>query len=371
MQRRPLKRRAAATATSNSRQTRSRRQPKQATPSLAGIAATPTSPKQSAANIATQNFKDLRQTITQLKTSNPETFKPSQFQAMTNKGFNPLFVSALDILTGALGVFIILNFLNTRLMGVPPTPVNPPGLEKKTEQGKTQASNKPRPADEPRAWWRKPQPSEPVKPQVPPQTSTPTPKPETPQPTTSNQQPTTNNQQPSDPVTVDLMKQTKGAVVILLQQADQSKQSVEFMLRQGNRTWKPGRASKFQDNGFHYEKALTYFYQTEIELGTYEVLVRVKKGQKSAGSKPFSLYGKIVPPGQKAQTYNFGTFSMNGAASDWISAGTFRVSAGGLQYQSRLPAATKTETDPATNTPPTATKPVPATKPSGRNGKWG
>lgn len=295
---------------------------------------------------------------------------------MTNKGFNPLFVSALDILTGALGVFIILNFLNTRLMGVPPVPVNPPAAEKKTEQGKTQASNKPRPADEPRAWWRKPQPTEPVKPQTPPQTTTQTPtnnptKPETKPQTTNNEQ-STSNPQSSDPVTVDLLKQTKGAVVILLQQADQSKQSVEFMIRQGSRTWKPGRASKFQDNGFHYEKALTYFYQTEIEPGTYEILVRVKKGQKSTGNKPFSFYGKLVPPGKKSQTYTFGTFSMNGAATDWISAGTFKVSASDLQYQSRLPAATKTETEPAA-TPPTATQPAskPASKPSGRSGKWG
>jgi len=295
---------------------------------------------------------------------------------MTNKGFNPLFVSALDILTGALGVFIILNFLNTRLMGVPPVPVNSPIAEKKTEQGKTQASNKPRPADEPRAWWRKPQPTEPVKPQTPPQTTTQTPtnnptKPQTQEQPTNNQQPTTTPQS-SDPVTVDLLKQTKGAVVILLQQADQSKQSVEFMIRQGSRTWKPGRASKFQDNGFHYEKALTYFYQTEIEPGTYEILVRVKKGQKSAGNKPFSFYGKLVPTGKKSQTYTFGTFSMNGAATDWISAGTFKVSASDLQYQSRLPAATKTETEPAA-TPPTATQPAskPASKPSGRSGKWG
>ncbi len=282
---------------------------------------------------------------------------------MTTKVFNPLFVSALDILTGALGVFIILNFLNSRLVGVPPVPVNPPGLVKKEEKPKPQAEVKPRPA-EPRAWWRKPTDNQPVQPQNPPQTSAPNPKPENQQPTTHNQQPTP----PSDPVAVDLMKQTKGAVVILLQQADQSKQSVEFMLRQGNRTWKPGRAGKFQDNGFHYEKALTYFYQTEIEPGTYEVLVRVKKGQKGAGSKPFSLYGKLLPPGQKTQTYTFGNFAVNGAASDWTPAGVFKVSASGLIYQSRLPAAAKVEPKPEI-TSPTATKP--ASKPSGKGGKWG
>lgn len=284
---------------------------------------------------------------------------------MTNKGFNPLFVSALDILTGALGVFIILNFLHTRLVGVPPVPVNPPALAKKEEEKEV----KPRPV-EPRAWWRKPsEPQSPVKPQVPPQTSPADPKPETTNPKPENQQPST----PSDPVAVDLMKQTKGAVVILLQQADQSKQSVEFMLRQGNRTWKPGRASKFQDNGFHYEKALTYFYQTEIEPGAYEVLVRVKKGQKSAGSKPFSLYGKLVPPGQKTQTYTFGNFAVNGAAGDWTPAGVLKVSASGLTYQSRLPAAAKVEPKPETSSP-TATKPAskPASKPSGgKTGKWG
>lgn len=289
---------------------------------------------------------------------------------MTNKGFNPLFVSALDILTGALGVFIILNFLNTRLIGVPPVPVNPPGLVKKSETGKPQAEVRPRPA-EPRAWWRKPTEPQPQQPQTParpqqPQTDHPQ------QPVANNPQSTTGNQPsaPQDPVAVDLMKQTKGAVVILLQQADQSKQPVEFMLRQGNRTWKPGRASKFQDNGFSYEKALAYFYQKEIEPGTYEVLVRVKRGQKSAGHKPFSLYGKLVAPGQKAQTYTFGTFAVNGSAGDWVSAGSFRVSASGLSYQSRLPAASKTETEPANPTPPTATKPTP--KPSGgRSGKWG
>lgn len=289
---------------------------------------------------------------------------------MTNKGLNPLFVSALDILTGTLGVFIILNFLNTRLYSVPPLPVNPPAAEKKTEQGKTQASNKPRAADKSRAWWRKPtQPQQTTQPSSPNRSQQPATNDQ--QPATSNPKPATPNPQPQDPVAVDLMKQTKGAVVILLQQADQSKQPVEFMLRQGNRSWKPSRVSKFQDNGFRYEKTLAYFYQTEIEPGTYEVLVKVKKGQKSAGQKPFSLYGKLVPPGQKAQTYSFGSFAVNGSAGDWTPAGTFKVSAAGLQYHSRLPAAAKTENEPVPTTPPTATKPAPATKPSGRAGKWG
>ena len=292
---------------------------------------------------------------------------------MSNKGFNPLFVSALDILTGALSVFIVLNYLNSRVAGAPPVPVNPPGQEKKTEQVQTQASNKPRPADEPRAWWRKPQPNEPVKPQTPPQTPGATPKPETNQKTEHQNPESARPNTPQDPVAVDLMKQTKGAVVILLQQADQSKQPVEFMLRQGNRTWKPSRASKYQDNGFRYEKALTYFYQTEIEPGTYEVLVKVKKGQKGGGTKSFSLFGKLVPSGQKAQTYSFGNFSIGGSTGDWAPAGTFKVSASGLQYQSRLPAAALPSAEPTPASQPTATQPAsrPASKPSGRSGKWG
>lgn len=296
---------------------------------------------------------------------------------MSNKGFNPLFVSALDILTGALSVFIVLNFLNTRLEGVPPVPVNPPGQEKKTEQGKTQASAKPRPAEEPRAWWRKPQPAEPQRPQAPPPQSPITQSPNPQQPNTQspvnqspNPQSPTPPSPPQDPVTVDLMKQTKGAVVILLQQADQSKQSVEFMLRQGSRTWKPSRVSKYQDNGFRYEKALNYFYQTDIEPGVYEVLVKVKKGQKGEGRKPFSLFGKIVPPGQKAQTYKFGNFALDGNAGDWVPAGTLRINATGLQYQSRLPEAAAGAAEPVPVSQPTATQP--AAKPAAkRSRKWG
>lgn len=295
---------------------------------------------------------------------------------MTNKGFNPLFVSALDILTGALSVFIVLNFLNTRLMGVPPTPVNPPEKEKVAKkEEKAPNKTKPAPAVGPGTYRQRP--VEPTKPSVPNEKPNPTtPQPPPPKPTTPAPAPPSTvphpPSPPSDPVAVDLMKQTKGAVVILLQQADQSKQSVEFMLRQGNRTWKPGRASKFQDNGFKYEKALNYFYQSEIEPGTYEVLVRVKSGQRGGGAKPFSLFGKLVPPGQKSLSYNFGAYSVNGAASDWVSAGTLKVSASGLQYQSRLPVATKSETEPTQNAPTTPdSKPAPATKPSGRSGKWG
>lgn len=289
---------------------------------------------------------------------------------MTNKGFNPLFISALDILLNTLGVFIILNFLNARLAGVPPVPVNPPAKEQKQEAPKPIAEAKPGPA-EPRAWWRKPPPDEPVKPQTPPQPATPKPdgKPATETATPQPQAPAV----PQDPVAVDLMRQTKGAVVILLQQADQSKTSVEFMLRQGNRTWKPTRASKYQNSAFQYEKAMTYFYQSEIQPGVYEVLVRVKKGAKNATQKPVSLYGKIIPSGQRTKTYHFGDFAINGESGDWVSAGSFRINAADLQFQPRLPAAAKTETGPEADTPPTATKPAPApaSKPSGRSGKWG
>lgn len=119
---------------------------------------------------------------------------------MTNKGLNLLFVSALDILTGTLGVFIILNFLNTRLYSVPPLPVNPPAAEKKTEQGKTQASNKPRAADKSRAWWRKPtQPQQTTQPSSPNRSQ---------QPATNDQQPATSNPKPATSRTIHAGNQT-------------------------------------------------------------------------------------------------------------------------------------------------------------------
>jgi len=289
---------------------------------------------------------------------------------MTQKGINPLYISALDILLNTLGVFIILNFLNARLTGAPPVPANPAAKEQKEQkdrQNKPVADVKPRPAGS-NAWWRKPRPGEPAKPQTPPSTSGATPKPEN-NPSASSSPPTP----PQDPVAVDLMKQTKGAVVILLQQEDQARASVEFMLRQGNRTWKPTRASKYQNSDFQYEKALAYFYQAEIQPGSYEVLVRLKKGQRNGGPRPFSLYGKLIPPGQKTQTYSFGTFSANEAGSDWVSAGIFRISAGALNYQSRIPAASKTENNPASAEPaPAKTNPERVRKPTGgKAGKWG
>lgn len=285
---------------------------------------------------------------------------------MTQKGINPLYISALDILLNTLGVFIILNFLNARLAGVPPSPQAKEQKEQKNRQIRPVAEMKPRP-DEPRPLWRKPRPDEPLKPQAPPSTSGANPKPET-APSTS---PIPNP--PQDPVAVDLMKQTKGAVVILLQQEDEARASVEFMLRQGNRTWKPTRAGKYQNSDFQYEKALACYYQTEIQPGSYEVLVRLKKGQRNGGARPFSLYGKLIPPGQKTQTYSFGTFSAGEAGSDWISAGVFRISPSALNYQSRIPAASKTGNNPASAEPaPVKTSPEPARKPSGgKAGKWG
>ena len=71
---------------------------------------------------------------------------------MTNKSFNPLFVSALDILTGALGVFIILNFLNTRLTGTtPPAPQPVAAVETKTPKPEKRASAKDRTCTRPGA----------------------------------------------------------------------------------------------------------------------------------------------------------------------------------------------------------------------------
>ena len=198
---------------------------------------------------------------------------------MNNKGFNPLFVSALDILTGALGVFIVLNFLRTN--NPPPTPIQPPALA----QNGTPADKATTNAREGKGDYRytrppapKPQPANPTPSNPNPQTgSTQTPAQNTPAttpPPVSNPNPVTPQPQsaPQDPVAVDLMRSTQGVVVLLLQQFGQAKNSVEFMIRQGNKTWKPTRASKYQDNVFAYNRALNYFYQTELHPGTYEVL---------------------------------------------------------------------------------------------------
>jgi hypothetical protein len=294
---------------------------------------------------------------------------------MQQKAFNPLFLSALDILTGALGVFIVLNFLNTHQPANPaqkellahkaetaktePTPKNTPLATQNTGSGQYK-SNPVNPPARPSSASVPPQPPAPTppvvvvkpSPPVPPEDRTPTP--------------------PQDPVAVDLMKQTQGAVVLLLQQPDRAKNGVEFMLRQGNRTWKPTRASKYQDNDFQYQKSLNYFFQSEINPGMYEVLVRVKRGQRGEGPQNIAFFGKIAPPGQPVKTYNFGAFSVNGAQSDWISAGGLTVSTAGLQFHARLPAA---NAQPASSSQPASTpvaKQETKTKPEkGRSGKWG
>ncbi|MCC6413603.1 MAG: hypothetical protein IT270_18245 [Saprospiraceae bacterium] len=297
---------------------------------------------------------------------------------MNNKGFNPLFVSALDILTGALGVFIVLNFLRTN--NPPPTPIQPPALA----QNGTPADKATTNAREGKGDYRytrppapKPQPSNPTPSNPNPQTgSTQTPAQNTPAttpPPVTNPNPVTPQPQsaPQDPVAVDLMRSTQGVVVLLLQQFGQAKNSVEFMIRQGNRTWKPTRASKYQDNVFAYNKALNYYYQTELQPGTYEVLVRTKRGSKSSGNQNFALYGKLAGGG-KSQSYSFGNFGFGGSSgSDWVSAGTFRVSASTLDYGSRLPKAAAASA-PENNTPaPSENKPTKETPQKGRTGKWG
>lgn len=284
---------------------------------------------------------------------------------MTNKSIDPLFISALDILTGALGVFIILNFLNTRLSGTtPPQPIAQ--VEQKTEkpERKNPEPRTYRPAAEPRRSSPEPR-SNPSPAQPTPTTPAPQPKP-TPEitPTPTPPQPPT---PPQDPVAVDLMKQTKGVVTLLLQQEGKAKQSVEFMLRQGSQTWKPSRSSKYQNNEFKYEKSLVYFYQENIAPGNYEVLVRVKRSDRNGGSQPFGLFGKIIPPGQKAQTQHFGTYAAGSA--DWISAGTFTVTPTGVSFKSSLPPASAVPSaEPTTNNTPAT--PAPKNKPK-KTGKWG
>jgi hypothetical protein len=284
---------------------------------------------------------------------------------MTNKSIDPLFVSALDVLTGALGVFIILNFLNTRLAGTTP-PAPPPVVaeaKRKTEKPTTSPAKREERASGQR-WSSKPAPA----------VSKPTPTTATPQPTPQSKPapaPTpapVENQPPAppqDPVAVDLMKQTKGMVTLLLQQEGKAKQSVEFMLRQGSKTWKPSRASKYQNEEFKYEKALNYFYQENIQPGTYEVLVRVKRGSRNEGTQPFALFGKIIPPGQKAQTQHFGTYAAGG--NDWVSAGVFTVTANSIRFKSSLPpASAEKPADESANPQPES----PKTKPK-KTGKWG
>lgn len=285
---------------------------------------------------------------------------------MTNKGIDPLFISALDILTGALGVFIIMNFLNTRMVGNTPPAPTPVVAEAKPKPEKPRVSTPTR-RESPGAGqrWSNNPPQKPVAAPAPVAPATPAPqtKPDpVPAPVTVENQPPA---PPQDPVAVDLMKQTKGAVTLLLQQEGKAKQSVEFMLRQGSKTWKPSRASKYQNDEFKYEKSLNYFYQENIQPGTYEIMVRVKRGSRNEGTQPFALFGKIIPPGQKAQTQHFGTFAASG--NDWISAGTFTVTANSIRFKSALPPASA---EKPSETPANPQPESPKTKPK-KTGKWG
>ncbi|MBK9335591.1 MAG: hypothetical protein IPM98_02960 [Lewinellaceae bacterium] len=280
---------------------------------------------------------------------------------MTNKNFNPMFISALDILTGALGVFIILNFLNTRLSGTAP-PEPPPPIAAKEDKPEKPVAKVPQQREYTNNGLRgtakhKPAPP-PPKPEPKPVVTAPAP------PRPEPQQPPA---PPQDPVAVDLMKQTKGDVTLLLQQEGLAKQSVEFMLKQGSQTWKPSRASKYQNDEFQYEKSLNYFYQASINPGAYEVWVRVKKRTKTTGGQPFALFGKIIQPGYKSLTHNFGTYAVSGG-DDWVRAGTFTVLSTGISFKSALPPATATTPTDEQQAAPPAQTPKPEPK---KTGKWG
>ena len=287
---------------------------------------------------------------------------------MTNKGINPLYVSALDVLIGTLGVFIVLNFLQSRLVNATPAAVQAPiaATAKKTET--TPQPSKPVNGNN-GSWWRRTfgAAEKPATASQPSSPNTPAPKPVE----TSPQPPSP----PQDPVAVDLMKQTQGAVVILLQQTDLAKNSVEMMLQQGNRTWKPSRASKYQDATFAYQKGLNYFYQKDIQPGTYDVMVRIRKGSKSAVSQAFSLFGKIVPAGRRTQTYAFGRYALGGSQSDWEMAGQVVITSSGLEFRPRLPKASETapaSTDSAPVAEPAGSPQAkPTSTPKKRSGKWG
>ncbi len=249
---------------------------------------------------------------------------------MKNNSIDPLFISALDILTGALGVFIIMNFISTRM-------IQQPNIAQKEEPKKEIAKVMPITKPEvkpPNTYTSNQRYSKPPVPERP----EPNPVHPVPPPPANAGAGTNNNPSsaPQDPVSVDLMKQTKGAVVLLLQQSDQAKVSVEFMLRQGSKTWKPGRASKYQDEVFQFEKRMGYYFQTEIRPGSYEVLVRKKKGAKSTDNQPFAFYGKIIPTGQKSKTYAFGQYAANSLSDDWVRAGTLQISPGDLSYSSPM-----------------------------------
>ncbi len=287
-----------------------------------------------------------------------------------NKSINPMFLSALDILTGALGVFIVLNFLQTRTTGVAPHPE--PMAQHPVEERK---KDKPFSRRPPVVAHQRPATSPPLK--------NPAPSLPNPAPAPENTAKTENTPNPADPmppappqdpVAVDLMKQTKGDVTLLLQQEGVAKQSVEFMLKQGNQVWKPGRAGKYQTDDFQYEKSLNYFYQARIKPGRYEVWVRVKKRTNASGQQPFALFGKIIQPGYRSITHQFGTYTT--ASSEWVLAGTFVVLNNAISYQSVLPPASTAkpseETTPPSPSPTPVSNPAPPAQPEPkRTGKWG
>ena len=291
---------------------------------------------------------------------------------MTNKGINPLYVSALDVLIGTLGVFIVLNFLHSRLLNaMPPLPQPPLAIQAaKTRPAAAAAAATAKPATGNNgSWWRRTfgAAGPPPEPTASNPTDRPPPPVETGQPAPAP---------PQDPVAVDLMKQTQGAVVILLQQSDRAKNSVEMMLQQGGRTWKPSRASKYQDATFAYQKGLNYFYQKDIQPGTYSVMVRIRRGGKSAVAQPFALFGKIVPPGGRTQTYAFGHYAIGGSQDDWSVAGQLVISNAGLTFRPSLSRASEHAPAPPGSQPsapptvPPISTPAPDA-PKKRGGKWG
>jgi hypothetical protein len=309
---------------------------------------------------------------------------------MTNKSFNFLYISAIDVLIGTLGIFIILNFLNSRLAGVPPTEPQPiASAAKPGTTTTTTPTTPPKPTGQGwfRSMWR-PSDHHVQQPQQPQQRPVQSGRPVSPQDTVVPKSTLGGGSQSSSssssvPVAVDLMKSTKGAVSFLIQQADRSKSSVEMMLRQGSRTWKPTRSSKYQNETWGYERRLTYYFQDAVQPGTYEVLVRVKRASRGDGAQRFALYGKVIPPGGRTQTFSFGSYSVN--ADDWVPAGTLTVSSSNLNYQSRLSTAAPAPepsgnsndgglTDNSSTRPSTTTTPTsrPATRPTPKKGggKW-
>ena len=295
---------------------------------------------------------------------------------MKNKGIDPIFVSALDILTGALGAFIVLNFLQARQPRLPEqaqATAKEIAAEQKQKTNDSKASADRNGQNDYRYDQRYRQGGAYEKPYE----QAPSQAPNTPQ-TTETPNPTPNvatqeERAPSqDPVAVDLLKQTKGAMAFLLQQADQSKSTVEYMIRQGSREWKAGRATKYQDEVFQYQKGINYFYQNTVQPGSYEIMVRVKKSSRAVGMQNFALFGKLIPPGQRARSYNFGSYGLHAAATDWTRAGTLTIAPSGLSFQPSLLKATEVKPGaetPVVNTP--ASTPQPEAKPKKKTGKWG